>query len=488
MKRINRKKKKIFSIICKFIAIISTIIALVFIYNIFKVDLLSSKFLIIILVVIGIFYLLSDIKIFRKKTHIVTKLFFALLLTILGVVFSYGIYYLDSTDNFLGNITGALVQKDTHYIMVLKDSNYNKLDELQDKKIGIYKLQNEENANKALDLIKKKISFEDIEYEDLAKMLIDLKENIIDAIIINDATKIIIENNIFENDIELKELDSVGVIIENSKVTDNVNVTKSVFNVFIAGGDSYGSITKPMNTDVNMVATVDPVNKKILLTSIPRDYYVKLPKKCKEVCDKLTHAGAGGAGIEGSILAVEELLGIDINYYVKVNFSTVEKLVDAIGGIDVHSDMKFCTYYEHLCYEEGINHLDGYHALMFARERHIFVNGDIQRVKDQQYVISALINKITSSKTLITNYPFILNAISDNIAISMTQKEISSLVKMQLNDMASWNIESQNLVGHDGRGICYSLPQRELYIMLQDEESVKTAKNKINEFMGVTNE
>lgn len=230
-----------------------------------------------------------------------------------------------------------------------------------------------------------------------------------------------------------------------------------------------------------MVATIDPVNNKILLTSIPRDYYVTLPGK--NASDKLTHAGY--YGIETSVKAVEELLDIEVNYYAKVNFSTVEKVIDAIGGIDVYSDFDFTTEGETKCnFVKGLNHLNGKETLAFARERHSFVDGDIQRVKNQQKVLTAVIKKMTSSTTLITNYSKILDSISDNFNTNLDDKSMGKLIKKQLNDMRGWIIETQNLTGSDYYTYdTYTYPTLELYVMKQNDESVSAAKEKIKKII-----
>ena len=230
-----------------------------------------------------------------------------------------------------------------------------------------------------------------------------------------------------------------------------------------------------------MVISLNPQNKEILLTSIPRDYYVNLSSFGEDAYDKLTHAGY--YGIEESISAVEKLLDTEINYYVKVNFSTIEGLVDSIEGIEVYSDYDFCvTNAPNVCFQKGNNHLDGYHALMFARERYSFQNGDVQRVKNQQKVLTAIIDKITSSSSFITNFSDILDNLGSSFATNIDSKSISNLVKMQLSDMPVWTIESQNLTGTDYYTTdTYTYPGTKLYVMKMNPESVEAASTKIKE-------
>ena len=241
-----------------------------------------------------------------------------------------------------------------------------------------------------------------------------------------------------------------------------------------------------MNTDVNMVVSMDVKNHKILLTSIPRDYYVLLAGMGDNAYDKLTHAGY--YGVEESVKTVEKLLDTDINYYAKVNFSTIEKVVDAIDGIEVDSDYAF-RFYEpengmDFTFTKGKNQLNGKRALAFARERQVFMDGDVQRVKNQQKVISAIIEKITSSKTLIGNYTDLLDAISSSFVTNLDPKSINRIVQMQLSDMRGWTLESQNLDGYDSSSTsCYSIPYINLYVMKQDENSVKNASEMIKNFL-----
>ena len=232
-----------------------------------------------------------------------------------------------------------------------------------------------------------------------------------------------------------------------------------------------------------MVATIDPVNRKILLTSIPRDYYVNLPSFGDDAYDKLTHAGY--YGIEESVKAIENLLDIDINYYVKVNFSTIEGVINAIGGVDVYSDYSFDERaYGIYHFNKGMNHLNGKQALAFARERKAFLDGDVQRVKNQQKVLTAIINKVTSSTTLVTNFSQILDSVGNSFLTNMETKSINRFIKMQLNDMRGWNIESQNLVGTDlYTKETYTYPNLQLYVMKQDKGSVDTAKEKIKGYL-----
>lgn len=283
--------------------------------------------------------------------------------------------------------------------------------------------------------------------------------------------------------LKLKEIYKVYVSIEKTDIVKVVDITKKPFNIYVAGGDAYGSIDNVTNTDVNMIITVDPINRKVLLTSIPRDYYVNLPSFGDDAYDKLTHAGY--YGIEESAKAIENLLDIDINYYVKVNFSTIEGVIDAIKGVDVYSDYSFNERaYGIYHFNKGMNHLNGKQALAFARERKAFKDGDVQRVKNQQKVLTAIIDKVTSSTVLVTNFSQILDSVGNSFSTNLETKNINRFIKMQLNDMRGWDIESQNLVGTDlYTKNTYTYPNIELYVMKQDEKSINSAKEKIKKYL-----
>lgn len=473
----NSKKKK--NIISKILGIISLVIYVVFCAFLIILNMIPMKYLSIFLIIFSIIYLIFLVFIFVKKIKKKLRITATIILTIFAILFGLGIKYLSETIDFLDVINNKMLQKETYYVMVLDTSNTKNIANLKNKKIGLYNSQNSESA---LAELQKEVKLKYEEYKDIEKMFEELQEEKLAAVLINDSIKTLLSSELSDMNLKLKEIHNLSISIEKEDIVKIVDVTKKTFNIYVAGGDAYGSIENVTNTDVNMVITVDPVNRKLLLTSIPRDYYVNLPSFGKNAYDKLTHAGY--YGVEESVKAVEKLLDIDINYYVKVNFSTVVGVIDAIGGITVYSDFAFC--YENIspCFSSGYNYLDGYNAMMFSRERSSFSDGDVQRVKNQQKVIEAIINKATSSTTIITNFSQILNSVSESLSTNMDTKSINKFVKMQLNDMSGWSFESNNLVGTDLYTTnTYTFPGTELYVMEQNKESVDFAKGKIKEYI-----
>lgn len=480
MKKNRRKRSKNKGIwFFRVIAIISIIIFIVFGIMLYVLDMIPFKFLIIFYIVFGLLYLYLFITSFPKKIKNKFRISSCVFLILFGTIFGVGIKYLNDTMDFVGIISKDLLQKEVYYVMTLDSSTIKNVKDLDNKTIGIYSSKNSEEAIKLLD---KKIDSTNKEYKNIVELFEDLQDKKIDAVLINDSTKNLLSSDLSDMKLKLKEIYKVYVSIEKTDIVKVVDITKKPFNIYVAGGDAYGSIDNVTNTDVNMIITVDPVNRKVLLTSIPRDYYVNLPSFGNDAYDKLTHAGY--YGIEESVKAIENLLDIDINYYVKVNFSTIEGVIDAIKGVDVYSDYSFneCAYGIYH-FNKGMNHLNGKQALAFARERKSFSDGDIQRVKNQQKVLTAIIDKVTSSTTLVTNFSQILDSVGNSFSTNMETKSINRFIKMQLNDMRGWSIESQNLVGTDLYTYTYTYPNLQLYVMKQDENSIAMSKNKINKYL-----
>lgn len=479
----KNKRRKIITNICRLIAIISIALTIVFFAYLINLNMLPIKYITIIGIIITLIYFILLLLIIPKKIKSFLKIFASIImLTLSSILFYSGVVYIDKLIDFVDKIDNSIVQKETYYIVVLKENRIDNINSLNNKIIGYYNSESSiDNTNKAFNLLNKKITYEKKSYENIEDMLTELNDKEIEALLINESVYNLIENDLAYLGVEVKQIDSVHVLVETLDIVKYVDVTNTPFNIYIAGGDAYGSIGMVTNTDVNMVATIDPINNKILLTSIPRDYYVELPGKGAK--DKLTHAGY--YGIETSVKAVEELLDIEVNYYAKVNFSTVEKVIDAIGGVDVYNEVKFDEHAFHeYTFEKGNLHLNGRQALAYARERDAYAAGDVQRVKNQQKILTAIIKKMTSSTTLIANYTKILDSISDNFNTNLDNKSMAKLVKKQLSNMKGWTIETQNLTGFDLYTYdTYTYPNLELYVMKQSDESVKNVRNKIKEVL-----
>jgi len=274
---------------------------------------------------------------------------------------------------------------------------------------------------------------------------------------------------------KIKIIGTINVKTKSENEAKEVNVVSEPFSIYITGIDTYGDISSVSRSDVNIVMTVNPKTKQILLTSIPRDYYVQLHGTTGSR-DKLTHAGIYGTDM--SVQTIEDLLGIEINYYIKVNFSSFIDIINAIGGIEVYSKYEF-TSIDGYHYQQGYNELNGEEALSFARERKAFMEGDRQRGADQQAVIEAMIKKM-SNKSILTKYESLLDSIDGKFQTNMNYKKITSLIKMQLDDMSSWNVVSIALDGSNGSEYTYTGGNQKLYVMIPDESTIDNASSLIN--------
>ena len=275
---------------------------------------------------------------------------------------------------------------------------------------------------------------------------------------------------------------------EVDPIVPNTSITKEPFVVYCSGIDArVDDISAKSRSDVNILAVVNPTTKQILLVNTPRDYYLPLARNGE--LDKLTHAGL--YGIDESMKVLGNLYGVQADYYVRVNFAGLVKIVDALGGVDIESDANFTCVpmetpdgngdytYQKYSFTKGINHVNGSQALAFARERKAFADGDNRRGQHQMTVIKAIVNKACSSAVL-TKYQELLKAASDAFITNMPYADISSLVQMQLGDMADWNITTYAVSGEGSTEYCYALGDK-AWVMIKDSSKVNTAKNMIQQ-------
>lgn len=272
---------------------------------------------------------------------------------------------------------------------------------------------------------------------------------------------------------------SAGGVVASPETDETFELSsgEDTFIVYISGVDTFGSVNVKSRSDVNILAIVNAKTGHIQLINTPRDYYVTLPEKGAK--DKLTHAGL--YGVECSESALEELYGIRIDYYIRMNFSGFEDIIDTLGGIDVYSEYDF-TVEPIKHYTVGYNHLSGIEALAFARERHSFASGDIQRGINQMEVIKAMISKMTSSDML-TNYSAVLDGISDCFQTNIPSDVIYDFVRYQLSSGTSWTVDSYTVTGTGSHSTTYSMPGTTCYVMIPSESDVAEAKQLIEDVL-----
>ena len=393
--------------------------------------------------------------------------------------------YVFSFNNFLNKITDGEPEVKHYSVAVLESSGINDLDGLNGKNIGFLKL--DEKAGNAEQYLRDKIKFESSFVDNLDALATVLNDKIVEGITLESDRLEILKEEAAELVKDVKVIYTFEIELESENVVvSEKQVTEEPFILYISGTDSRAGVKAVARSDVNILAVVNPKQGKILLVSIPRDTYVQL-HGTTGIRDKLTHAGV--YGIDMSKATIEDFLGIKIDYTTKVSFDTVVKVVDELGGITIDSDTAMTLGVEgkskKCSYKVGKQEVDGDCALRFARERKSYERGDKHRGENQMQVISAIISKLTgSSKSYILKLPDILDIAADSFETSFTRDDISSFIRMQLNNGINWKTESISVDGAGSMQGTYSMgASRPLYVMLAYPESVENAKAKIAEYL-----
>ena len=441
-----------------------------------KLNLLQNwQYAIVLVVLIGIFGFNLYKLLISRRAGLAVKLFCVIIAIALIVAGALGYKYARQTIDFVEQVTGAHYETQTYQVRVLKNSSYKDISQLSRQHIGLLNTNpNLKNTQKAL---KNAVDFKAKKYAEIGSMIAAIYDFDVAAVVINQSYLDFLEetdNKFAEESVSIYEFE---VRMDAPDNRQPVDVTTEPFILYISGSDSRGAITETARSDVNILAVVNPKDFKILLVSIPRDYYVQL-HGTTGTKDKLTHAGI--YGIDMSKTTIEDLLGIKINYTVKVGFTTLTKVVDAVDGIDIYSDTAFkrgnCTFVQ------GNQHLNSECALLYARERYSYSSGDRHRGQNQQQIITALIAKISDPHYLV-RYSKILESAQDSFESSLSFDEITSFARYQLSELRTWKVESISLDGIGAMMPTYSMGSQLLYVMQPDMSTVANAQKKISAYL-----
>ena len=448
-------------------------------FNISSILLLAKLFNIdkLITIMLLIVQLLITYILTRKRTNKTSRIIVSIvciIFTITYIVINYSIVH---TTKVIDNITTNNEEYKIYEVLVLKDSKYKSIKQLKNTNIGF--IETDTYLEESTNTLKKKIDYELNKYTDISTLFTSLEENKVSAISIEESMINILEEEIAISD-KTKIIYEYKVLAKNDNVIKTENNTNKPFILYISGTDSRTGINTVSRSDVNIVAAINPNTRKILLVSIPRDYYVQL-HDTTGIKDKLTHAGV--YGINKSITTIEDLLDIKIDRYVKVSFDTVKRTVDLIDGIDIYSDIDFTSWMSKKCkFHTGVQHVDGFCALAFARERKAYTRGDRHRGENQEQVITKVLEKITEPKYLL-KYNSLLDITKDTFHTNMSKEEIIKLVENEYYATTKWQIETYNLDGEGAMLPTYSMGSMNLWVMIPDEETIYTAKEKINDYL-----
>ena len=473
-KRVRQGKTKI--VICWGLLAIYAVLAVFLLFLIFKYNMLAFRYLNIVVTVLIV--ALAIVSFFLIRSRKVKNL--TLILLLLGILINGTSLF--TVGQFIG-FTSRLnaTSNYSNYSMsiaVLADSSIDHISQLSSvtgptgtDKDNIQQLMNDLKTSQNKELT----------VEESSSYLAAYK-----SLLAGD-TKAIILNSVFENIIESEYPDYASKIkkIYTKELTKTVETPKDVkgdsFNVYISGIDTYGPISSVSRSDVNIIMTVNRETKKILLTTTPRDSYVPIADGGNDQKDKLTHAGI--YGVDASIHTLENLYGIDLNYYARLNFTSFLKLIDLLGGVDVHNDQDFTSLHGKFHFPVGNVHLDSEQALGFVRERYSLADGDRDRGRNQQKVIVAILQKLTSTEAL-KNYDSIIKGLQDSIQTNMPLETMMNLVNAQLESGGTYKINSQDLKGTGRMDLpSYAMPESNLYMMEISDSSLESVKAAINDVM-----
>ena len=292
------------------------------------------------------------------------------------------------------------------------------------------------------------------------------------AIVLNEAFENIIESEYPNHADTIKKIYIMGVKkkVKGPKASKGNGMT-----IYVSGIDTYGPINSVSRSDVNILMTVNTDTKEVLLTTTPRDSYVPIADGGNNQYDKLTHAGI--YGVDASIHTLENLYDIDINYYARLNFTSFLKLIDLLGGIDVYNDQEFNAHTNNgKHYPVGNLHLNSTDALGFVRERYALADGDRDRGRNQQKVITAIIQKLTSTEVL-TNYSAVIQGLQESVQTNMPVEVMTDLVNRQLEKGGKYDVQSQDLKGTGRMDLpSYAMPGSQLYMMEVSQDSLASVK------------
>ncbi len=504
MKKKEKKKTSVqFRIFSSLLSIVLLALVCIFTLQFYKLNLLPVKLMIPACLVIVLFTLLVLIIYNFFSRNIFSKILMSLIVMALCVCSGFGTYYLYKTGSTMVKITtneGKV--KNTVSIISLNTSGIATLEDLNGKNVAELKTLDSYGTKQIRKAIREEkdlnsedeLPFTQISANSVPEMVNMLYQGEVDAIVLNESYR----NNVREIEQFADFNEVTTVIYECVYYTEDKNealavsdITTTPFNILISGKDTDDeqAVYEAARSDVNMVVTVNPLTSTVLLTSIPRDMYIETVCSGEDSCmyggmDKITHTGIYGIGTTKA--TVENYLGIQVNYTFEVNYSSVISIVDAMGGIDVYIEpgMAVAQFFADNTLEgvqEGWNHLDGARALAFARERHAYLDGDNQRVRNQQQVLEACFDKATSAD-MIKNYAKLMDAVSGAFVTNMTTNEITDLIKYQIQTMTEWKFESYQISGYGDMLMCAALGS-EASVTVPYEEAASIANQKINAVM-----
>lgn len=468
------------------LSILLVVASFYLLYQLIKINVLPTKLLFLITIIFVLLDAIFALLLCYYTKAVVSKIICVVITLVLIFGSCLGGYYISKTGSLLTNITNVTKHaKNTVSVVVKQSSDIKNKSQLNGLSVGTLRTIGTQGSSKALtELSKDGIVMNQSEYDSLSAMLEAFYNGEVDSIIINESSRsqILDMESYADFDNNTRVVYQTSYKVENTDKANAVSdITSKPFNVLISGSDTRGGFDENGRSDVIMVATINPKTSTILLTSVPRDFYVTTACDAADGCmqgalDKITHTGIHGTNTTKR--TVEQLLGVEINYTFKVGFDTVTDLVDALGGVDVYVEPGYAVTNQYFSVHEGVNHLNGHDALEYARERYAYTEGDRQRTKNQQQVLMGIVNEATKP-SVITKYASIMDAMANTFSTTMSNEEISDLIKYQINNNPKWKMEQYMVDGTGDTLMCAELGDA-ASVMVPDQSTVKMAKDKIN--------
>ena len=406
------------------------------------------------------------------------------LAVIMIAILAFGGFYINKTRSAISNISGETTEVTQMAVYVKNDDAADSVEATAGYTYGILSSLDRENTDGAVAHLNSQFGTEvqTKEYAGLTELADGILNGEVNAMLLNSGYLSVYEDMDGYTDFstKIKEVGTVDVestiqSAEESTPIEPITTANGgkVYTIYLSGIDTRGEMTAKSRSDVNIIATVNTDTHEILLVSTPRDYFVPLSIS-GGAPDKLTHAGIYGIDVCMDTLGM--LYDIDINYYFRINFGGFVKVIDALGGITVNSDYDFDSknilgYH----FNKGENYVNGEQALIFARERYAFQEGDRQRGKNQMEVIRGVVKKALSPEIL-TSYSSILSSLDGCFGTNITYEEIAQILQQQLTNGGDWTIVSYSVNGTGATEKPYSMSQK-AYVMVPDYTTVDKAKS-----------
>lgn len=492
------KENKVYKVIAILLSIVMIVLMAIFAYQLIKMDILPQNLFIPVILIFVLISLILILWINLMAHGVVSKVFAMIFALLYTVSMGIGNFYVYKTDGFMQKVTDHKIGdvKNKVSIIVMDDSNIKNLSSLKGKKVGRLNNVDKVGTNKLLKSVKKKKGsnyFKTKKFDGALSEVEALYNGEIDAMILNESYRgnvtSVEEYEHFSTETRVVYSTSYYTTKKNDSLVVS-DITKNPFTILISGNDTTGDVSELSRSDVNMLVTINPKTSTILLTSMSRDTYVETvcdadgDTACPEgQMDKITHTGI--YGLNTTRQTVEKFYDLKVNYSFRVNFTSVIDVVDALDGIDLNveegeqCDLFWANMKPGL--PVGMHHVDGETALAFARERKAYVDGDYQRVRNQQKVMQAIINRAISSSALV-NYTSFINSLESAFETNMTYDEITDLIKYELQAKPNWKFETYQISGLGDELMCASLGQA-ASVQVPDLNTVRIAREKIEAVM-----